>query len=181
MTTELPPRFEPPVSTRTEQPLPENITDFAGWRAWLGPRPMIAMNTLVNGDEVQYPQPGPANTAWLAHDLLNHAEAQAARIATLEAEVAEWRRLRDPATLHVNLLRGIPAKLPREVFLHIAGDDPQADRIATLEAALESERKRCATIARSLIANATDWDSSYWDQACERVALEIENGAALAK
>ncbi len=89
MTTELPPRFEPPVSTHTEQPLPESITDFAGWRAWLGPRPMIAMNTFFNCGEVRYPQPGPANTAWLAHDLLNHAEAQAARIATLEAALRD--------------------------------------------------------------------------------------------
>jgi hypothetical protein len=47
---------------------------------------------------------------------------QAARIAALEAEVAEWRKLRDTTTLHVNLLRGMPASLSRETFLHLAGD-----------------------------------------------------------
>lgn len=38
------------------------------------------------------------------------------------AELAEWNKLRDPVTLHVSLLRGFPAKLNRDTFLHIAGD-----------------------------------------------------------
>jgi hypothetical protein len=39
-------------------------------------------------------------------------------------ELDEWRKLRDPVTLHVNLLRGLPAKLDRTTFLHLAGDEP---------------------------------------------------------
>jgi hypothetical protein len=44
--------------------------------------------------------------------------------ANLTAQLTEWRRLTDPSVLHVSLLRGLPAKLPREVFLHLAGDEP---------------------------------------------------------
>lgn len=39
-------------------------------------------------------------------------------------ELMEWRKLRDPVTLHVSLLRGFPAQLDRATFLHIAGDEP---------------------------------------------------------
>jgi hypothetical protein len=38
-------------------------------------------------------------------------------------ELEEWRKLRDPVTLHVSLLRGIPARLSRETLLHMAGAD----------------------------------------------------------
>jgi hypothetical protein len=68
------------------------------------------------------PAPGswlPFNTQDEVHELLR---TQAARIAELEAEVAEWRKLRDPVTLHANLIRGLPARLDRDTFLHIAGD-----------------------------------------------------------
>ena len=44
--------------------------------------------------------------------------------ANLTAQLSEWRRLTDPTVLHVSLLRGFPAKLPRDVFLHLAGDEP---------------------------------------------------------
>lgn len=46
-----------------------------------------------------------------------------AELAALRKELEEWRKLRDPVTLHVNLLRGFPAKLDRATFLHLAGDD----------------------------------------------------------
>lgn len=36
------------------------------------------------------------------------------------------------------------------------------------------ERKRCAEIARSHISQDKDWDTSLWNQACERIALKIE-------
>lgn len=39
-------------------------------------------------------------------------------------ELLEWRKLRDPVTLHVSLLRGFPAPLDRATFLHIAGAEP---------------------------------------------------------
>lgn len=44
-------------------------------------------------------------------------------VEALRAKVAEWEKLRDPVTLHVSLLRGFPARLSREVFLHLAGDE----------------------------------------------------------
>lgn len=43
-----------------------------------------------------------------------------------EVTLADWEKLRDPTTLHVNLLRGFPAKLSREQLLHLAGDPPAA-------------------------------------------------------
>jgi len=48
------------------------------------------------------------------------ADAQAA-IERLTAELAEWHKLRDPESLHVNLLRGIPAQLSEAQRLHLAG------------------------------------------------------------
>lgn len=36
-------------------------------------------------------------------------------------EVKEWRKLKDPANLHANLLRGFPAKLTQEQLNHLAG------------------------------------------------------------
>lgn len=69
--------------------------------------------------------------AELRHAAAEHAAQADARIAELEAalaksrrQVAEWVKLCDPVTLHVNLLRGIPCKLDRATFLHLAGDEP---------------------------------------------------------
>ncbi len=42
--------------------------------------------------------------------------------ARYKAIAEEWQRLCDPLVLHVNLLRGVPAKLDRDVFLHLAGE-----------------------------------------------------------
>mgnify|MGYP003553189145 FL=1 len=54
-----------------------------------------------------------------------HAEtAQPAE--SLPGLLREWEKLRDPVTLHVSLLRGFPAKLDRDTFLHLAGDPPAA-------------------------------------------------------
>ncbi len=44
---------------------------------------------------------------------------------------------------------------------------------------VEAGREQCAAIARSLISNDTDWDTSYWNQACERIAMAIEMGAVV--
>jgi hypothetical protein len=44
-------------------------------------------------------------------------------ITWLRAQVAEWEKLRDPVVLHVSLLRGIPCRLDRTAFLHLAGDE----------------------------------------------------------
>ena len=36
-----------------------------------------------------------------------------------------------------------------------------------------AEREECVKGCEGGIANATDWDSSYWDQACENRAAAI--------
>lgn len=64
----------------------------------------------------------------------NEAEAAADEIAALRAEVAEWQKLRNPAVLHANLLRGLPARLDAATYLHLGGHDQL----------LAAERERCA-------------------------------------
>lgn len=44
-----------------------------------------------------------------------------AELERLRGQVAEWEKLGDPVTLHANLLRGIPCRLDRATFLHLAG------------------------------------------------------------
>ena len=48
-----------------------------------------------------------------------------AALEQLRQQVAEWEKLHDPVTLHANLLRGVPCRLDRDTFLHLAGDAPQ--------------------------------------------------------
>ena len=36
-----------------------------------------------------------------------------------------------------------------------------------------AEREACAKLCEAGINNATDWDSSYWDQCCENRAAAI--------
>jgi hypothetical protein len=51
-------------------------------------------------------------------------DAGAEQIALLEQalqELSKWRGLTDPQALHVNLLRGYPAKLTVRSLLHLAG------------------------------------------------------------
>jgi hypothetical protein len=63
-------------------------------------------------------------------------EAMKAEIADLRAALAQWETLRDPATLHANLLRGLPAKLEARELLHIAGyTQHQVDAALTQQAA----------------------------------------------
>ena len=67
---------------------------------------------------------------FVAGRISNHTGRRAAtelrgqhvEIAALRAEVAEWEKLRNPVTLHVSLLRGLPCKLDSATFLHLAGD-----------------------------------------------------------
>lgn len=47
-------------------------------------------------------------------------------------ELIKWRKLRDPETLHANLLRGLPAQLSRATFLHLAGDHEAAQYHAAM-------------------------------------------------
>jgi hypothetical protein len=39
--------------------------------------------------------------------------------------------------------------------------------------AVEAEREACAKVCEDGVQNANDWDSSYWDQACENRAAAI--------
>jgi hypothetical protein len=43
-------------------------------------------------------------------------------------------------------------------------------------AAVTAERERCAKLCEEQVQNATDWDSSYWDQAAVRCAAAIRKG-----
>lgn len=44
-----------------------------------------------------------------------------AAVTQLNSELDEWRKLKDPNALHINLLAGKPAKLNSDQILHIAG------------------------------------------------------------
>jgi len=46
----------------------------------------------------------------------------AAIVALFDEREADMQKLRNPATLHANLLRGQPAQLTREMLLHLLGD-----------------------------------------------------------
>lgn len=66
------------------------------------------------------------------------------RITELEAELAEWEKLKDPINLHVNLLRGVPCQLDRmQHLLHLAGATDYDD----LKAANDKMRKCLEAIA----------------------------------
>lgn len=49
-------------------------------------------------------------------------------LVKLQKEVSEWRKLKDPIVLHINLLRGIPARLTQDMLRHIAGDFNEAQK-----------------------------------------------------
>jgi hypothetical protein len=42
-----------------------------------------------------------------------------------------------------------------------------------IDEAVKAEREACAKVCEDGINNATDWDSSAWDQACENRAWAI--------
>lgn len=68
-----------------------------------------------------------------------------AEAADALTELMEWRKLRDPVTLHVSLLRGVPAQLDRATFLHCAGADALLHALEEAESALR--RSGCDTTA----------------------------------
>jgi hypothetical protein len=65
----------------------------------------------------------------------------------LRAELAEWRTLRDPVSLHVNLLRGLPARLDAALYLHLGGHDQAKD------AAVSKERNLLRGFFREALAD----------------------------
>lgn len=80
-------------------------------------------------------------------------------IDRLRAEVAELRHeqavLRDPVSLHANLLRGVPAVLPREQLLHLAG--------CTDYDALRREAEVAFTLLATMFDAYEDGDECYED------------------
>ena len=75
----------------------------------------------------------PAEAAqWWSDRLGGMAPAGAvAALGVALDELAEWHKLRDPVNLHVNLLRGVPAKMTNAQIWHLVADD--RDRLADLE------------------------------------------------
>lgn len=79
-------------------------------------------------------------------------------VERLRAQVAEWERLREPDTLHANLLRGVPAQLTAEHLQHLQGAPAQqaeqaaAHDNATLERGIQlgmyRERQRAEALAQ---------------------------------
>lgn len=50
----------------------------------------------------------------------------------------------------------------------------EADEISVLASALiAEEREACAKVADDMVSKDTDWDTSYWNQCAERVAMNI--------
>lgn len=61
-----------------------------------------------------------------------------AEAADALTELMEWHKLRDPVTLHVSLLRGLPAQLDRATFLHLAGADQLRAALEEAESVLRN-------------------------------------------
>jgi len=81
-------------------------------------------------------------------------------------------------------LPDLPSNVP--VYLHHPdvpyhgtekGDSEELWRRRVIAAALapiiSAEREACAKVCDAGVKNAEDWDSSYWDQACENRAVAI--------
>jgi len=108
------------------------------------------------------------------HDDLSIGDEAADEIERLQAELATWRKLADPQTLHANLLRGLPARLTREQVLHLAGADDL----------LAAERERCAAICDTIedrawdlwraFADPTDQGRSIGADACAQAIRRLE-------
>ena len=73
-------------------------------------------------------------------------------LADRDRLLAEWEKLRDPAALHANLLRGEPARLTREQLCHLAG----ADHLRTENERLRGVVKRLTSIVGELMMEAAD-------------------------
>jgi hypothetical protein len=55
-------------------------------------------------------------------------------------------------------------------------DQMRAFYLQGVEAGVKQERERAATAAEGFVANAQDWDSSYWDQCAQQIANAIRKG-----
>lgn len=88
-----------------------------------------------------------------------------AEAADALTELMEWRKLRDPVTLHVSLLRGQPAQLDRATFLHCAGADQllqalqEADTIMGHDDAETEWREKWAGLWPNVRAKPPEWSA----------------------
>ena len=57
-------------------------------------------------------------------------------------------------------------------ILSFVGQEESMQAFAKLVA--DKEREACAKVCEDGVQNATDWDSSYWDQACKYCASAIK-------
>lgn len=73
--------------------------------------------------------------ALLARDKMRERAEKA------EAALAEWEKLKDPVTLHINLLRGFPATLTADMLRHIAGDFSDARAAVDAGALVEAVKQ----------------------------------------
>ena len=70
--------------------------------------------------------------------------------------------------LNAGLLNYVDHETPRRYFVHGHAEQEEVEKFAELIV------RECIVIVSAGISNATDWDSSYWDQACENRAQAIK-------
>ena len=70
--------------------------------------------------------------------------------------------------LAAGLLNYVDHETPRHYFINGHAEQEDVEKFAELIV------KECIVIVSAGISNATDWDSSYWDQACENRAQAIK-------
>lgn len=98
---------------------------------------------------------------------LSDAEAAIAAVTKAkDAEIAEWKKLLDPAVLHANLNRGIPAKLTREQLLHLLGDDAEIEALRA-----DAERYRWLRDKDDSTFD-TGMNARHWDAAIDAALKE---------
>jgi hypothetical protein len=57
--------------------------------------------------------------------------------------------------------------------IHSCGPTCKRYACVAMREAVEAEREACAKLCEEGIANADDWNSAHWDQACENRAWAI--------
>ena len=97
---------------------------------------------MLTPDELDAIRGAAANGFVMSQSIIAHIDGQA-------AELDEWHKLKDPNVLHINLLAGIPARLPAETLLHLACDQYQG--MAARIAELEQDAARYAALRHALI------------------------------
>lgn len=145
------------------------------------------IDAVVRNEPI-WPNPWGQDVAFVAFVI--HSDRQ--RIAELEAELAEWEKLKDPINLHVNLLRGVPCRLDRmQHLLHLAGAtdyDYLKAANAKMSDELETERIRLAACGVVALANtpesaakAREMKDEYRSASCDDVARLVDSEMKMRK